>query len=208
MIPGIVAGGANAVGPPLDIQSFSFNPSDKNAAITLSGGNKVATSTSAASHLYAACDSAKNSGAWIFEFEITSIPASTGNIGVGLADVPAGGDTTNNSYPGVRTGFQWWVRKSGALSRFYHNASTYDSLSTSTQSFSAGDVITCTVDLASKECKVYRNGSLIYTKTVSNINTGTYSYAPVVKLWGTATPATVTIPASITYPVAGFSPWA
>lgn len=189
---------------------FSFALLQVGTAIVLSNSNRTASVTSNARYDWAICSPVKNSGKWIWEFSIDSIPATTGSIAVGMSQSPGNGITTDEDWAQVLTGFTWFVRRSGALARFYYGGASgaYDSLTTATQSFNTGDIVTCTVDFATKEVKIYRNGTLIYTKTVSSINTGTWNYAPMVKIWGTATPATVTCRSSITYPVAGFSPWA
>lgn len=190
-------------------QDFLFNPSDKRDEVTLSNGNKTASvvSPSVSGHYYGMCTLPKNSGKWIFEFTIDSMPPTDGRVSVGMADAPATTGTVGSSTLGVETGFLWWVRKSSPLARFYNGPNTFDSLTPATQSFDTGDRVTFTVDFSTKEVKAYRNGTLIHTKTVSTINVASLVYAPVVKLWGTAVPATVSIPSDIMYPVEGFDPW-
>lgn len=194
---------------------FAFNSADKVATVTLSNSDRTASRTSGTGHDHATCLPTKNSGKRIFEFLIDSMPAATGNIAVGLAAAPGTAMTASGSYPAVESGGMWWVRKASANSRFYYTnagGSGYDTLSTTTQSFSTGDIITFTVDFSTKEMNVYRNGTLIHTKTVTNINTGTYAYAPCVKLWGNGSGvgnvASVTCQTTITYPVSGFTAWA
>lgn len=191
-----------------NVQSFAFNPSDKHANITLSNSDKTASTTSGSGHFWAGCTIPKTSGKWIVEFYIDAMPASTGNIAVGVGAVPgAATPTADTSYPSVRGGPSWWVRKSSAASRFYYSSSSYDTLTPATDSFNTGDTVTITLDFATHEVKVYRNGTLIYTKIV--VQLGMYASAPVVKLWGgVGAPATVSIPTIITYPVSGFTAWA
>lgn len=193
------------------VSALAFNPADKHANVVLSNSDRTATvSSSSSSYCYATSMPVKNSGQWLFEFVIDSLAGgATDSIAVGLSDAPATalGATLGTSDPGCASGFTWWVRPTSAASRFYYAGSTYDALSTATDMFTAGDIVTCTVDFSTKECKVYRNGTLIYTKTVSNIDTATYDYAPYVKIRSTGTAVGVTIATSITHPVSGFTAW-
>lgn len=207
MMPGVFAGAmgiSGGGGGPT--QNFSFNPSDKSPSAILSNGNKTASATVGVADFYVMCTVPKSSGKWQFEFTVDSMPPATGRVTLGMADSPATGNTLGNL--SVNTGFDWIVRISAALSRWY-NGGTFDTLNTATESFNTGDRVGFTVDFSTKEVKAYRNGSLILTKTVSTIDTSTHVYAPMVKVFpSTTVPAQVSIPSDILYPVAGFTPWA
>lgn len=200
---GMMAGGTS-----VGTSDFAFDPATKNASVVLSNSDKTATVGNVSDYKYALCLPTKDSGKWIYEFDIVSMPPSTGFVSVGLASKPPLSATTGTSYASTDA-FMWMVRKSGALVRFYYNATSYDGLSSATQSFDAGDIVTITVDFATKEVNIYRNGTLIYTKTVVVLDASLYDYAPCVKLWGTSTGnAAVTCRSTIAHPVSGFTPWA
>lgn len=65
-------------GPCSHIQTTTWNPSDKNASITLSGGNLTATVTTTAAKGVRSTTS-RHTGKWYFRFLVTTIPAGTPN---------------------------------------------------------------------------------------------------------------------------------
>lgn len=78
MIPGIVAGAGGSVGP----APVTWNPSDKSAAITLSGANLIATSDATLANKLVRATLSRSSGKHYFE-----IATSAGtDISLGVAD--------------------------------------------------------------------------------------------------------------------------
>lgn len=188
--------------------AVAFNPSDKNVNITLSGSDATAGTITTGGSWYVTSLPSKYGGKWIVEFDIDSMPATTGSIAIGIAETPAQTNTKNGGYPGATRGFTWWVRKSSAGARFYYSYTGYDTLTPATDSFDTGDIVTITFDFATKVATVYRNGTMIYSKTVSTIDSS-FVYAPIAKLYGSGSAyATVTLRSTIAYPVAGYTPWA
>lgn len=202
---------ARTVAPPSG-QSFIFNPSDKNANITLSGGDKIASTVVGGGHYFARADKGKSSGKWQFEFVVDAVTSGVGNIAISLCELGFPPNTVSpHQSPGSGvSGATLWTRLSSPAARYYYDSSArYDTLSTSGTILATGDICTFTVDFSTKEIAFYRNGALVHTKTVSQLSPGSYTYAPMVKLWGGAgNPTTIRIPNSLTHPVAGFSPWA
>lgn len=193
---------------PLDIYGFSFDPAHKNANVTLSSGNKTASTTTGGGHYYAACDTPKTSGKWQLEFVVDAVTSGVGNIGIGIADDGFNSGTTQTTTPSVNTGGQYWTRLSGALARLYFNT-TFNSLSTTGTLLQAGDVGGFTIDFSTEIVSCYRNGVFVASATSSNMTPGTFGYVPLIKIWGGAgNPTTLSIPATVQYPVSGFSPWA
>lgn len=185
-------------------QGFLFNPSAKVPEVTLSSGNVVAT-TVASNHNYARCTLPKSVGKWLWEFKVDAVVSGVGNIAVGLERTAGASGTVR---PGMYGG-ALWTRQSAAAVRIYVDDSNYTALSTAGNILTPGDIATLTIDFSTKELTIYRNGVLVGSAIVSGIDTSTYSYVPNIKIWGAAgNPTVISIPATISHPVAGFSPWA
>jgi hypothetical protein len=184
--------------------TVSFDPARKSGNVTLSGSDKTASNSNGGGHWWALCTLPKSSGKWVYEMTVNSLPSS-GNLGFGIVDQA---EVMAQASPAITSGGNYWGRQTSPLCRHY-DGTAFTVLGTSGTIPVQGDVITITIDLDTEEMKAYRNGSLISTKTITTIDTGTKIYVPFVDLWGSVgTPATVTINSNINHPQAGFTPWA
>ena len=122
----------------------TWNPSDKDAGITLSGGNLIATKAGGWAGVRATIG--KSAGKWYWEVKCTG--ADTGNaenlMGIGRADATLYG-------PGTDT--KGWVREGGGKKRYNNSSSAYS------DAMSSGDVIGFALNLDTGKIWTSRNGT-------------------------------------------------
>lgn len=179
----------------------TLNPADKDAGISLSGGNLVATGTVDNNGIVRAVHG-KSTGKWYFEAVITTSVVGADVISVGLANAthvigdPLGYSTTN--------GWAYW----GLGGSGYRNGS----LILSETNLAQGDVVGFHVDLDNDKLWVSRNGAQLQgdpatdTSPLSTNLTGTLY--PAACPWKQLDVITMRFdPASHSYtPAAGFTP--
>jgi hypothetical protein len=154
---------------PTSYAAATWNPSDKGANITLSGGNLTASNTTGATNLVRSTIGV--SSGQLF-FECTKSTAFPSLVGVGYANATALVDQSNetNNY-------------------FYYSVSTIrtGSIAIATVSGSgAGDVIGVLIDATARTVSFYFNGVFQYTVTGANVPSGTlYPAINLGKVGGT-----------------------
>lgn len=212
MIPGIFAGAAGAGSSPPTGYGYLFDLSDHHADVIIGGGGSTASTQAGtgSSFRYARCraSDAKNSGAWLIEFVLSTYNTSSCSVDFGADRI---GYTPQAAYPGMYAG-SYFSRPSSALARFYLSGASSPSfvnLSTPADIVGASDVVGIAINFATEEVKAYKNGVLVTAQTVAGIDTGSEVYVPCVKLSGSSgNPTLVTIPSSVQYPISGYEPWA
>lgn len=117
----------------------TWNPSDKNSNVTLSGGNLIA-STSTTNHCIFRATLGKSSGKWYWEV--------TGSNNIGISNVSQ--SLTTGQYPGG-TVDSWGYNQGGA---FYTNNTGSGSPATYTP---ASDIIGVALDMDSGTVTFYKN---------------------------------------------------
>lgn len=181
---------------------FSFDPAAKNSVVTLSSGNKSASTTSSGGHFKAFGTGGKNSGKWQFEVLVYALGY---DLGVGITSTANAYNEV--TYPSVAGQSCCWSR-SGYGTRLY-NGGVY-SIPTTTIT-AVGDIITVCVDFDAKTALYKRNGSAIggAAISISTITPATNVYVPYVALWagGASQPTTATIQDTLVYPEAGYTQW-
>ena len=134
----------------------TWNPADKNAAITLSNGNLTATSTAALNQGIRSTIG-KSSGKWYWE--VTG--AFAGNwMGVGVADTAAA--LTN------------WIGIDGHGTQLSSSGNTwFNSVAGAGTTFVSGDVIGVALDMDARTLSFYKNNVLQATLSSARLPTGT-----------------------------------
>ena len=151
----------------------TWNPSDKSASVTLSGGNLTASVTTFASG-GARATLSKSAGKWYWENVINSgtlttrIGGANSSWGVGTA---VGSDTNS-------VGYMW------SDGKVYNNSTAIVTLSTA----AVGDVMGVGLDMDNNQISFYKNGTLMGSPIT--IPAGTYF--PVVSLPSTGSATSLT----------------
>lgn len=166
--------GAGPSAPVAAVTYATWNPSDKHAEITLSGGNLVATGSTTPTNSAVRANIGKSSGKWYWEVRVNT-------LGTGVA--PGIGSSTQN------------LNAAGAFNnleglRVYYsgNGNIYLPNTGFGATFGAGDVVGCALDMDTGDFKVYKNGSLQGT-VVTGLSGTIYPYSIVIS---EAVPAQVT----------------
>jgi hypothetical protein len=130
----------------------TWNPSDKNVGVTLSGGNLIATrnATGAPNNACVRATVAKSSGKWYWEITLTSL----GTVGMTVG-VMTSASALNNFIGSDSTGWAWQVKAATK----YHSGSGVAYGSTCT----TGDIIGVALDLDGGTLSYYKNGTLVGT---------------------------------------------
>jgi hypothetical protein len=141
----------------------TWNPSDKNANITLTNGNRTATGTGAAGYQSARGTISKSAGKWYFETVFTTGPYDSG-VGVATASQSL---TT-------------WIGSGVASVAYYADGSVYSNGKLATvATFTTGDVIGVLLDLDAATVTFRKNNVDQYTKT--SLPAGTWFPAMTVQ---------------------------
>ena len=128
--------------------AITWNPSDKNANISLSNGNLTATATNTAWKSVRATDF-KSSGKWYWETTIDVAASNNHILGVGTSDASI---EPPSGYPGGDThGYGY----RGATGQKYYNATPVAYGDT----FTAGDIISVALDLDNGKIWWAKNGA-------------------------------------------------
>ena len=171
----------------------TFDPTNKNTHITLSGGNLVATSDTTATHHRAYTTSYKSTGKWYAEFTCNLVSSFSA---VGIAN---GSSSTADGYLGSDTNSYGW-NNGGAG---YYNGVVQDS---GGPVWTTGDVLSILFNADASTLTIWKNGGS--AKTLTGIVAG--SWAPAVSIYGNVAGAfTANFGASAwAYtPTAGFVGW-
>lgn len=146
------------VAPSAGVTYATWNPADKGAGITLSGGNLVATTSTTAASVRATIG--KSSGKWYWEYTVTNTTTLQIGSGVGTASASLAGT------PGVVDNLAWgYVALDGKV---YNNGTTAATYVTYTNP----DVIGVALDMDSGTLQFYKNNTL--QGTAATGLTGTY----------------------------------
>jgi len=164
---------------------MSFNPADKDAHVTLSGANLIATSDGVQSFASVRGTVGKTTGKWYFEMTIGTI-----EVFVGIGNSSA----TLSSYAGSDgNAWGWWT----------NNGNLYHSGSNSLLSvFGAGDVVGVAFEPGAT-LQFYKNGSAVGSPIDISSLTGTVYPMATVCFFGTA--GAVTLNESPASPPSGYS---
>ena len=122
----------------------TWNPADKDASITLSGGNLVLTTTTTIAQCRATLS--KSAGKWYWELLLGT---GSGIVGPKLGIANAGASRSN--WTGAETTSWGYFPNNGGL---YNNATLGGTVATST----AGDVIGFALDAGAGTLILYKNG--------------------------------------------------
>lgn len=136
----------------------TWNPADKNAAISLSNGNLTAAG-SGTGWVSARANISKSSGKWYWEIYINSSVSATVTVG----NCSSSAALSNYFSSGVYG--QSYIDFNGS---FAFNTTQYETHST----FTTGDTIGLAMDASNGNLKVYKNNTL--QGTLSNAITGPY----------------------------------
>lgn len=193
----LMAGNADVAGA-----GYEFSVMMKNLAVTLSSGNKLASTTSSGGHFKAFGTNPRQAGKWQFEVLVAALGS---DIGVGLTSTLV--SYTDATYPCITNQTCCWSR--GGYGTRLYNGNTYNTPTSSITA--AGDIITVCIDFGAKTAIYKRNGIVIggAAISISTITPATNVYVPYVALWagGTSQPTTAVIQDVLTYPEAGYSAW-
>lgn len=128
----------------MPITYATWNPSDKGGAISLSGGNLIATKGSQGSSPSVRSTISKTSGKWFWEITITSLTAASFSVGSGTSaasiTVIPGSDVNS-----------WGYLSSGSAG----NAGNFNAYGAT---FTTGDVIGVALDMDGGTLTFYKNG--------------------------------------------------
>lgn len=124
----------------------TWNPADKNALVTLSGGDLTATFATGASQEIVRGTVSKSSGRWAFEVTVSNyVGGSSAGIGVAAA--------TEATYIGYGTA-SWGYYVTGQL--FYNNA-----VVSTVATYTTGDIIGVVLDFTAGTLDFYKNGARV-----------------------------------------------
>ncbi len=128
----------------------TWNPADKDASISLSGGNLIYTGSGSASTVRSTISKATDK--WYWENTInTAANAAVGvtSIGGSLSTFPGGAGATTS----------WGYLLNGNI---YNNGSIITSVAT----FTNGDIISCALDVSGGTLAFRKNNTLVYTASL------------------------------------------
>ena len=171
----------------------TFDPTNKNTHIALSGGNLVATSDTTATHHRAYTTSYKSTGKWYAEFTCNLVSSFSA---VGIAN---GSSSTADGYLGSDTNSYGW-NNGGAG---YYNGVVQDA---GGPVWTTGDVLSILFDADASTLTIWKNGGS--AKTLTGIVAG--SWAPAVSIYGNVAGAFTANFGSSAWaytPTAGFVGW-
>lgn len=136
----------------------TWNPSDKDNAITLSGGDLTATVSTEASSSNALVRGTigKDSGKWYWEVTVVSVGSYSSPIGVPTVAIGVAASSVSVESSGIGSASAWSYLSSGAKANGTGGASSYGTWPAST--FTNGDVVGVALDMDSKEITFYKNG--------------------------------------------------
>lgn len=174
--------------------STTWNPSDKDAAITLSGSNLVATSSGALSYKGVRSSfSISSTGYWYFEVTVTTFALT--NNGDSLAIGIANSSAPISSYYDSINSRMIFAYRSGGTNYFYMYLPFGSSYAV--PSFTAGDIFGFLVNKTNNSLTVYKNGAYYAYVGSSDMPTGaTYAY---MITYGTAAAVTANFAGAFAY---------
>lgn len=203
-----------SVPPPAPPATTTWNPSDKHADITLSGGDLVATESAGASAFRSVRSIASHTtGKYFCKFTITEIPNSACNVGfmnaaTALSTPPGGADS-----PGHGAGYN----HSGTVTG---DNGTFGGFTLATiETYTTGDVISMALDLTAEKVWFRKNSGNWNNDAgadpaagangidVSGAVQGDAFFIACSMLTGAANVGDITLDASGTGAPSGFSPW-
>lgn len=132
----------------------TWNSADKDADVALSNGDLTITVSSGG---FARSVDSLSSGEWAFQ---TTVATATGTVCVGMANASASFVQLGASHDSIA-----YNSNSGQITK---NSSVLSTVAT----YTAGDVIKVIYDADTPSIKFYKNGTLVYTATGSNVPTG------------------------------------
>lgn len=167
----------------------TWNPSDKDADVTLSGGNLIASGTNVGG---VRATISKTSGKWTWEVTLTST-SGVFDVFLGIAT------STYNLNTNLGAAVTGWslVQDDGA----YFNNGFVDILSAYTTT--AGDIITIALDMDAGTLTFYKNGTLLGGGALFTGITGTIF--PALSIQFDTVTLTTNFGPTLTYPVAGYN---
>ena len=122
----------------------TWNPSDKGACITLSGGNLVAVASS--DYCLVRSTISKTSGKWYWEYTLTALKGGP------LVGVATGAANINNYVGSDAAGWSWYS-DTGTSNKWNNNVSaTYSTI------YATGDVVGVALDMDGGTITMYKNG--------------------------------------------------
>jgi hypothetical protein len=143
--------GATGVG---QLVVTAWNSADKDADVALSNGDLTITVSAGG---FARSVDSLSSGSWAFQ---TTVATATGTVCVGMANASATFVQLGASHDSIA-----YNSNSGQITK---NSSVLATVAT----YTAGDVIKVIYDADTPSIKFYKNGTLVYTATGSNVPTG------------------------------------
>ena len=179
---------------------ITFDPTRKNASVSLSNANRTASTIGSGANYRARLTGPKSSGKWHVEFTVDAMGV---NFTYGVQEREVEGSAVL-PYPSGRSGTYL-----GGISYDYHyngNSSSAPSVPGTPQT---GEVWGFTIDFSTKLMTLYRNGAFKNEKIITGLDlSGSYVYVPFVGLWAQSGGGmTVSVNPTIAHPVAGFEPW-
>lgn len=175
--------------------AITWNPSDKGAGISLSGGD-LTVSAAASTTDGVRAGLGKTSGKWYFEFVAPTINAGSSNVCIGLA---------NASAP-LTTGNPLGTTANSAVARGSDGSCRYNNAGWGSVTWNSGDIIGVAFE-PGVDIKFYRNNVLAATLSSPDIPTGELFPASGGQGGGSVNPGTVRFDsAAFTYaPPSGYS---
>ena len=125
----------------------TLNPLDKTSTLTLSGGNLVASTSSAATHTGVRSTISVSSGKWYWEYTITAIGGGCMN-GVSLSSASL---VSGQAYPGFDA--SGWGYQNSANKYNGAGGAAYGA------TFTTGDVIGVALDMGTTTITMYKNNA-------------------------------------------------
>jgi hypothetical protein len=148
---------SNTVVTPTSYSAATWNPSDKDAGIALSGGNLIATSASSNSGMVRSTVSV-SSGTWVFEITINDSGGDRSFCGMANSSATitnfVGSDNNGIGYHGAGFIYKNFVQITPA------------------PSFTTGDVIGIVYNQSLSTIAFYKNGVFVYEASGSNVPSG------------------------------------
>ena len=132
----------------------TWNSADKDADVALSNGDLTITVSSGG---FARSVDSLSSGEWAFQ---TTVETATGIVCVGMANASASFVQLGASHDSIAY--------NSIIGQITKNSSSLSTVPT----YTAGDVIKVIYDADTPSIKFYKNGTLVYTATGSNVPTG------------------------------------
>lgn len=159
----------------------TWNPSDKNADITLTNGNLTAQNTGVTSNALVRATSYQSAGKYYFEIVITNLSTGSPSPYAGLADATASLSQALGQNAGS------YAARMGTTGT-YHNA-TYSSGYFGGTFLTNGDVLGVAVDFTAGAIWMSRNGAWGGSASISEIEAADTSRARWTSVSGPLTPA-------------------